>query len=245
MLKSLKDKTVVVTGGSRGIGKEICSAFAKEGANVVVNYSSTNPEDFVKELIELGVQAIAVQGNVSDFNEAKNIIDVAKKTFGSVDVVVNNAGITRDNLLMGMKEAEFDDVIDVNLKGTFNVMRHCVKPMLKQKSGAIINISSVSGILGNPGQANYSASKAGVIGLTKSTAREVAKRGITVNAVAPGFISTDMTDVLSDDVKSAVLGNIPLNRFGNTNEVAETVVFLAKNEYITGQVIAVDGGMAM
>lgn len=241
----LSGKTVVVTGGSRGIGKEICLAFAKKGANIVVNYSSTNPDEFVKEIEALGVKAISVQGNVGSFSDAKNIIDVAKKTFGTVDVVVNNAGITRDNLLMGMKEAEFDDVIEVNLKGTFNIMRHSIKHMLKQKGGAIINISSVSGILGNAGQANYSASKAGIIGLTKSTAREVAKKGVTVNAVAPGFITTDMTDVLGDDVKDAVLNNIPLNKFGSTEDVANAVVFLAENNYITGQVISVDGGMSM
>ncbi len=240
-----KGKTVVVTGGSRGIGKSICLEFAKLGANIVVNYSSTNPEVFVGELKALGVEALAVKADVSKFDEAKELIDTAKSTFGSVDVVVNNAGITRDNLLMGMKETEFDDVIDVNLKGTFNVMRHAIKPMLKQKSGSIINISSVSGILGNAGQANYSASKAGVIGLTKSTAREVASRGITVNAVAPGFIVTDMTDALGDNVKDNILKNIPLNRFGEAKEVADVVVFLASNNYITGQVISVDGGMAI
>ncbi len=241
----LRGKTVVVTGGSRGIGKAICLAFAKEGANIVVNYSSTNPEVFVKELESLGVSALGIKADVSNFDEAKTLIDEAKKTFKTVDVVVNNAGITRDNLLMGMKENEFDQVIDVNLKGTFNVMRHAVKPMLKQKSGTIINISSVSGVLGNPGQANYSASKAGVIGLTKSTAREVASRGITVNAVAPGFIQTDMTDVLTDTVKESALNMIPLSRFGDVSEVADTVVFLAKSKYITGQVISVDGGMAI
>ncbi len=240
-----KGKTVVVTGGSRGIGKSICLEFAKLGANIVVNYSSTNPEVFVEELKALGVEALAVKADVSNFDEAKELIDLAKSTFGSVDVVVNNAGITRDNLLMGMKEEEFDNVIDVNLKGTFNVMRHAIKPMLKQKSGSIINISSVSGILGNAGQANYSASKAGVIGLTKSTAREVASRGITVNAVAPGFIVTDMTDTLGDTVKENILKNIPLNRFGEAKEVADVVVFLASNNYITGQVISVDGGMAI
>ncbi len=240
-----KGKTVVVTGGSRGIGKAICLEFAKLGGNIVVNYSSTNPEAFVEELKALGVEALAVKADVSNFEEAKELIEVAKKTFGSVDVVVNNAGITRDNLLMGMKEEEFDDVIDVNLKGTFNVMRHAVKPMLKQKSGTIVNISSVSGVLGNSGQANYSASKAGVIGLTKATAREVASRGITVNAVAPGFIVTDMTDVLSDSVKDGVLGSIPLGRFGEAKDVADVVVFLASNRYITGQVISVDGGMAI
>ncbi len=240
-----RGKTVIVTGGSRGIGKAICLEFAKLGANIVVNYSSTNPEVFVEELKALGVEALAVKADVSKFDEAKELIDTAKSTFGTVDVVVNNAGITRDNLLMGMKEEEFDDVIDVNLKGTFNVMRHAVKHMLKQKSGSIINISSVSGILGNAGQANYSASKAGVIGMTKSTAREVASRGITVNAVAPGFIMTDMTDVLNESVKENVLKNIPLNRFGEAKEVADVVIFLASNKYITGQVISVDGGMAI
>ncbi len=241
----LRGKTAVVTGGSRGIGKAICLAFAKQGMNVVVNYASTNPDIFIEELETLGVEAFAVKADVSKFDEAKNLIDEAKKRFGTVDIVVNNAGVTRDNLLIGMKETEFDDVIDVNLKGTFNVMRHAIKPMLKQKSGAIINISSVSGVLGNAGQANYSASKAGVIGLTKSTAREVASRGITVNAVAPGFVITDMTDVLKDNVKEEILKSIPLNRFGEADEIAETVVFLAKSKYITGQVISVDGGMAI
>ncbi len=240
-----KDKTVIVTGGARGIGKAISLAFAKQGANIVVNYSSTNPESFLEELKALGVEAIGVKADVSNFDEAKTLIDEAKKQFNTIDVIVNNAGITRDNLLMGMKENEFDDVISVNLKGTFNVMRHGIKPLLKQKSGTIINITSVSGVLGNAGQANYSASKAGVIGLTKSTAREVASKGITVNAVAPGFIVTDMTDVLSETVKENVLKNIPLNRFGNADEVAETCVFLASNKYITGQVISVDGGMAI
>ncbi len=240
-----KGKTVIVTGGARGIGKAISLAFAKQGANVVVNYASTNPESFLEELKALGVEAIGVKADVSNFDEAKTLIDEAKKQFNTIDVIVNNAGITKDNLLMGMKEDEFDDVISVNLKGTFNVMRHGIKPLLKQKSGTIINIASVSGVLGNAGQANYSASKAGVIGLTKSTAREVASKGVTVNAVAPGFIVTDMTDVLSDTVKENILKSIPLNRFGNADEIAETCLFLAGNKYITGQVISVDGGMAI
>lgn len=240
----LKGKTVIVTGGSRGIGKAICLAFAKEGANVVVNYSNTNPEIFVEELKALGVEALAVKCDVSNFDETLELINETKRVFGTIDVVVNNAGVTKDNLLMVMKEEEFDEVIDVNLKGTFNVMRHAIKVMLKQKSGSIINISSVSGVIGNPGQANYSASKAGVIGLTKATAKEVASRGITVNAVAPGFIKTDMTEVLGESLKEKVTEGIPLKRFGEVEEIADTVVFLARNRYVTGQVIAVDGGLS-
>ncbi len=241
-----KDKTVIVTGGSRGIGAEVCRQFAQNGANIVVNYASSNePVNLVEELKSYGVNVVSYRANVASFDEAKELISFAKKTFGTIDILVNNAGITRDNLLLGMKEEEFDDVIDVNLKGTFNMMKHAIKIMLKQKSGTIINMSSVSGVLGNAGQVNYSASKAGVIGMTKATAREVASRGITVNAVAPGFIVTDMTDVLSEDVKNTILTSIPLSRFGETKEVAETVLFLANSKYITGQVISVDGGMAI
>lgn len=240
-----ENKTVVVTGGARGIGRAISLDFAKNKANVVINYNSTEPTELLEEIKGLGGNAVAIKANVSNFDEAKEIIDFAKKTFGSVDILVNNAGITKDNLLMAMKESEFDEVVDVNLKGTFNMMRHAVKIMLKQKSGTIINVSSVVGLLGNAGQVNYAATKAGVIGMTKSCAREVASRGITVNAVAPGFIQTDMTSNLSDAVVEATLKNIPLNKLGTVEDVSAVVLFLANQKYITGQVISVDGGMYM
>ncbi len=240
-----KDKTVLVTGGNGAIGRAICLEFAKQGANIVLNYSSSQPEEFVKQLESMNVKALAIQCNVTDFKDTQNMIKEIKKEFGTLDVVVNNAGITRDNLLLGMKEDEFDDVINVNLKGAFNVSRHAIKVMLKQKSGTIINMSSVSGVLGNIGQVNYSSSKAGLIGMTKATAREVASRGITVNAVAPGFIETPMTDKLSDEIKENILNNIPLNKFGTAEDVSKVVLFLAQNKYITGQVISVDGGIAM
>ncbi len=241
----LKDKTVIVTGGAKGIGKAVALAFAKEGANVVVNYRSTAPDDTVKAIEAEGVRCLAVQADVSSFEESEKLVEAAKEAFGSVDVVVNNAGITRDTLLMRMSEEDFDAVIDTNLKGCFNMVKHASKVMLKQKSGTIINMSSVIGLIGNAGQANYAAAKAGIIGITKSTAKELAARGITCNAIAPGFIETDMTAVLSDKVKEGILANIPLKRMGKPEEIAETAVFLAKAKYITGQVITVDGGMVM
>ncbi len=241
----LKDKTVIVTGGAKGIGKAIAIAFAKEGANIVLNYRSTSPEDVVKEIEDLGVKCLSVQADISDFNQAKDLVDKAVEEFKTIDVLVNNAGITKDNLLLKMSEEDFDSVINTNLKGAFNMIKHTSKIMLKQKSGSIINMSSVVGLTGNIGQVNYSASKAGMIGMTFSTARELASRGITCNAIAPGFITTDMTDVLSDSIKESVLNTIPLKRFGTTDEIASTAVFLAKNKYITGQVITVDGGMVM
>lgn len=245
----LKGKIALVTGASRGIGKEIAITLAKEGAFVAVNYngSKEKAEEVIQEIISFGGKAKAYQCNVSDFEEASSLIADLIKEHERIDILVNNAGITKDNLLMKMKEEEFDQVIDINLKGTFNCMKHISRQMLKQKSGKIINISSVSGILGNVGQANYCASKAGVIGLTKSAARELASRGITVNAVAPGFIETDMTQVLSESVKEQATKQIPLGRFGKVEEIANMVCFLAsdKANYITGQVISVDGGMAM
>lgn len=245
----LKGKIALVTGASRGIGKEIAITLAKEGAFVAVNYngSKEKAEEVIQEIISFGGKAKAYQCNVSDFEEASSLIADLIKEHERIDILVNNAGITKDNLLMKMKEEEFDQVIDINLKGTFNCMKHTSRQMLKQKSGKIINISSVSGILGNVGQANYCASKAGVIGLTKSAARELASRGITVNAVAPGFIETDMTQVLSESVKEQATKQIPLGRFGKVEEIANMVCFLAsdKANYITGQVISVDGGMAM
>jgi len=244
-----KGKNVVVTGGSRGIGRAIALEFGKKGANVVINYvsSDTEAEKVAEEIKNLGGNAILVKGDVSSFEEGKKLIDETVKVFGTIDILINNAGITKDGLIMRMKEEHFDKVIDINLKGVFNTCKSAVSHMLKQRSGKIINISSVVGVVGNAGQANYAASKAGVIGLTKSIAKEVGARGITVNAVAPGFIKSDMTDVLSEKVKDGMLGLIPLNRFGNVEDVARTVAFLASEggDYITGQVINVDGGMVM
>ena len=211
------------------------------------NGSEARAKEVVETIENNGGQAAAYQCSVSDFNACQEMIQNIIKEYGRLDILVNNAGITRDNLIMRMKEEDFDAVINTNLKGTFNTIRHTARQMLKQKSGKIINISSVSGILGNAGQANYAASKAGVIGLTKTMARELASRGITVNAVAPGFVDTEMTEVLSDDVKEAACRQIPLGRFGKTKDIAEMVAFLAsdKADYITGQVISVDGGMCM
>lgn len=241
----LKDKTVIVTGAAKGIGRAVAVAFAKEGANVVVNYRSTPPDETVALVEAEGVKCLAVQADVSNFEQAEALVQKAKEEFGSVDVLVNNAGITRDTLLMRMSEEDFDAVINTNLKGCFNMVKHTSKIMLKQKSGAIINMSSVVGISGNVGQANYAAAKAGVIGLTHSAAKELASRGITCNAIAPGFIETDMTAVLSDKVKEGILNAIPLKRMGSVEEVADLAVFLANAKYITGQVIAIDGGMIM
>lgn len=241
----LKQKTVIVTGGAKGIGKAIALAFAKEGANIVLNYRTSSPEDVVKEIENFGVKCLAIQADIGDFAQAQNLVESSFKEFGTIDVLINNAGITKDNLIMRMSEEDFDSVINTNLKGAFNMTKHCSKIMLKQKSGTIINMSSVSGLTGNIGQVNYSASKAGMIGMTFSTARELAPRGITCNAIAPGFIKTDMTDVLPENIKENVLNLIPLKRFGTTQEIADTAIFLAKNKYITGQVITVDGGMVM
>ena len=203
------------------------------------------PDELIKEIEENGVKCLAVKADVGNFEEAANLISKAVEEFKTVDVLVNNAGITRDTLLLKMTEEDFDKVIETNLKGAFNTIKHASKIMLKQKSGSIVNMSSVVGLSGNIGQVNYAASKAGVIGITHSVAKELASRGITCNAIAPGFIQTDMTDVLSDKVKEGILANIPLKRLGQPEEVAELAVFLAKNKYITGQVIAIDGGMVM
>ena len=241
----LKDKTAVVTGAAKGIGRAIAVALAKKGCNIVLNYRSSVSEELVKEIEDCGVKCLAVKADVSNFAEAETLIKTAKAEMGSVDVLVNNAGITRDGLLMRMSEKDFDDVINTNLKGAFNTIRHVSGVMLKQRAGAIINISSLVGLMGNVGQANYAASKAGVIGLTKSAARELAARGITVNAVAPGFIATDMTEVLKEDIQQKMIDTIPLKKAGTPEEVAAAVVFLAENRYITGQVLNVDGGMVM
>lgn len=245
----LSGKVALVTGASRGIGRKIAVTLAGYGASVIVNYNGSREkaDEVVKEITDNGGQAEAIQCNVAEFDRAKELIDGIVKTYGRLDILVNNAGITKDNLIMKMSEDDFDAVIDTNLKGAFNCIRHVSRQMLKQRSGRIINISSVSGVMGNVGQANYCASKAGIIGLTKSVARELGSRGITSNAVAPGFIRTEMTDVLPEDVKKAMGEQIPLKRFGETEDVAETVAFLASDHagYITGQVIQVDGGMAM
>lgn len=244
-----KGKNVIVTGGSRGIGRAIALEFGRGGANVIINYVSSEDEaiNVANEVKRLGGNALLVKGDVSSFEEGKKLIDESIKVFGSVDILVNNAGITKDGLLMRMKEENFDRVLDINLKGVYNTCKNAVSHMIKQKNGKIINISSVVGVIGNAGQSNYAASKAGVIGFTKSIAKEVASRGITVNAIAPGFIQSDMTDVLSDNVKKAMLDVIPLKRFGAAEDVAKIVAFLASEEgsYITGQVINVDGGMVM
>jgi len=245
----LYGKVAIVTGAGRGIGRAIALQFAEHGAKVVINYrnSITQVEELLETIKTAGGDAIAVQADISNEAEAKNLIAEAVKQYGRLDVLVNNAGITKDNLLMRISEADFDSVIDINLKGTFFCTKHASTVMLKQRSGKIVNISSVVGLTGNIGQANYAASKAGVIGMTKSVARELASRGITVNAVAPGFIESDMTNQLSDKVKEATLANIPLKRYGYASEVANTVSFLASEaaNYITGQVIQVDGGMVM
>lgn len=241
----LKGKTVIVTGSSRGIGEAIAEAYAKRGANIVLNARKPIAEEKVTNLESYGVTVKTLLGDVSDFQTAKEIVSQAKELFGSVDVLVNNAGITRDKLIMRMDEEDFDATYQVNLKGTFNMIRHALPLMLKQRAGSIINISSVVGETGNTGQANYAASKAGIIGLTKSVAREAATRGITCNAIAPGFIETEMTDVLSEKIQEQMLTQIPLKRFGKAEEVANTAVFLSENTYITGQTISVNGGMYM
>ena len=245
----LEGKIALVTGASRGIGRQIALTLAGYGATVIVNYngSAAKAEEVVNEITANGGMAESMQCSVSDFEKSKEMIDGIVKKYGRLDILVNNAGITKDNLIMRMSEEEFDKVIEVNLKGAFNCMKHVSRIMLKQKSGHIINMSSVSGVMGNAGQVNYCASKAGIIGMTKSLARELGSRGITVNAIAPGFIETEMTDVLPEDVKENLLASIPLKRMGQTKDIAETVAFLASDKaaYITGQTISVDGGMGM
>ena len=245
----LKDKVAIVTGGTRGIGRAIALKLADKGANIVINYrnSDKEAEELKAILEEKGVKVLTVKCDISNFEDSKNLMDKCKEVFGKIDILVNNAGITKDTLIMRMKEEDFDSVIDVNLKGTFNCAKNASAIMLKQRFGKIINMTSVVGIAGNAGQVNYAASKAGVIGLTKSLAKELGSRGITVNAVAPGFINTDMTASLSEKVKEEASKNIPLKRLGDPEDVANLVGFLASDaaNYITGQVINVDGGMVM
>jgi 3-oxoacyl-[acyl-carrier protein] reductase len=245
----LQGKVAVVTGASRGIGRAVAIELGKLGAKVVVNYSGSEAKalEVVDEIKGLGTDAIAVQANVAESDSVQAMIKEAISTFGSVDILVNNAGITRDNLLMRMKEDEWDDVINTNLKGVFLCTKAVTRQMMKQRAGRIINISSIVGVSGNAGQANYVAAKSGVIGLTKTTAKELASRNITVNAVAPGFIATDMTDKLNEEVQAEMLKQIPLASFGQPEDVANEVAFLASDasRYITGQTIHVDGGMVM
>lgn len=245
----LAGKVALVTGASRGIGRAIALRLAEAGADVVVNYAGSEQAaaDVVAQIEALGRRTMKVQGDVGSSAAAEELVKQTLEAYGRIDILVNNAGITRDNLIMRMKEEEFDQVIHTNLKGVFNCLKAVTRPMMKQRSGRIINISSVVGSLGNAGQANYVAAKAGVIGLTKSSAKELASRGITVNAVAPGFITTDMTDKLSDDMKAQLLAQIPLARLGEPDDIAKAVVYLASDDasYMTGQTIHIDGGMYM
>ncbi|AEM73222.1 3-oxoacyl-[acyl-carrier-protein] reductase [Caldicellulosiruptor acetigenus] len=248
-MELLKDKVALITGASRGIGRAIALKFAQNGANVIINYSSSQSqaEELKEEIEKIGTKAMIIKCDVSNADEVSQMFSQVEKEFGRLDILVNNAGITKDGLILRMNEEDFDKVIAINLKGAFLCARAAAKMMVKQRSGNIINISSVVGIAGNIGQANYAASKAGIIGLTKSLAKELASRNIRVNAIAPGFIKTDMTEVLSDKVKEVMLSSIPLGRFGKADEVANVALFLASNlsSYITGQVIVVDGGMIM
>ena len=241
----LKGKNIFITGSTRGIGLAMAHKFASLGANIILNGRREIGEELISEFSDYGVQVIPISGDVSDSTDAKRMVETAIEKLGSVDILVNNAGITKDKLMLKLTEEDFEQVLKVNLVGAFNMTQAVLKPMSKARQGAVINVSSVVGLIGNVGQANYAASKAGLIGFTKSVAREVAARNVRVNAIAPGMIESDMTDVLSDKVKEATLAQIPMKRFGNTSEVAEVAAFLARQEYLTGQVIAIDGGLAM
>ncbi len=245
---NLKDKVVIVTGSTKGIGKEIALEFGRCGAKVVVSgRNEDRANEVCEEIRAAGGEATAVIADVSKMEDAQTLIDKTAETYGRIDVLVNNAGITRDNLIMRMKEEDWNTVVDINLKGTFNCVKSITRLMMKQRGGKIINITSVVGQIGNAGQVNYSASKAGIIGLTKSVAKELATRGITCNAIAPGFIETDMTDVLDEKTREGLLTQIPLNRLGSVSDIARVTTFLASDaaDYITGQTINVDGGMVM
>lgn len=241
----LKNKNVFITGSSRGIGLAIAHKFASAGANIVLNGRGQISDEVLSEFAGYPVKVVAILGDVSDGTDAKRMIEEAIVALGSVDVLVNNAGITRDKIMLKMTEEDFEQVLKVNLTGAFNMTQAVLKPMTKARQGAIINLSSVVGLTGNVGQANYATSKAGLIGFSKSVAREVAGRNIRVNVIAPGFIESDMTDGLSEKIKEASLAQIPMKRFGNTEEVADVALFLAGQEYLTGQVIAIDGGLTM
>lgn len=248
-MRKLEGKVAVVTGASRGIGRAIALKLADEGAKVIVNYSGSQAkaEEVVAAIQEAGGEALAVQASVAKSDEVAALMDAAVKTFGSLDILVNNAGITRDNLLMRMKENDWDDVMDTNLKGVFLCTKAVTRQMMKQRAGRIINISSIVGVAGNAGQANYVAAKAGVIGLTKTTAKELASRNILVNAIAPGFIESEMTDELPEDIKQGMLMQIPLAKLGQPEDIAKVVAFLASDDanYMTGQTLHIDGGMVM
>lgn len=243
----LEKKTALVTGAGKGIGRAIALALAKMGVLVIVNYrgSKEQAEETVQKIREMGQEAEAYPCDVSDFQTVETMMKTIVSKYGRLDILVNNAGITKDGLILKMSEEDFDKVVDTNLKGTFHTIRHASRQMIRQRSGRIINISSVSGVMGNPGQANYAAAKAGIIGLTKTMAKELGSRGITVNAIAPGFIETDMTAVLSESVQQNIQAQIPLGHFGKPEDVAAAAAFLASEEagYITGQVLCVDGGM--
>ncbi|CAM3163693.1 MAG: 3-oxoacyl-[acyl-carrier-protein] reductase [Pseudolactococcus laudensis] len=241
----ITNKNVFITGSTRGIGLAIAHHFAANGANLVLNGRSEITSELIGEFDQYDVQVVGVSGDVSDFEDAKRMIQEATEALGSVDVLINNAGITADKLMLKMTADDFERVLKINLTGAFNMTQAVLKPMTKARQGAIINMTSVVGLIGNIGQANYAASKAGLIGLTKSVAREVASRNIRVNAIAPGFIESDMTAVLSDKVKDAMKAQIPMKRFGSVEEIATAALFVATQEYITGQTIAIDGGMVM
>ena len=243
------DKCALITGATRGIGKQIAITLAKQGYNIALNYRKENEEleNTKKEIEKIGVQILAVKGDVANFEDCENFVKQVIERFGQIDVLVNNAGITKDSLLLRMTPEDFEKVININLRGTFNVTKSIVPYMMKKRTGKIVNISSVVGVSGNAGQCNYAASKAGIIGFTKSIAKELASRNILANCVAPGFIDTDMTSVLSENVKESINAQIPLKRMGRSEEIANSVYFLAgeENTYITGQVLNVDGGMLM